>query len=227
MEEMGIKPSRKIFVTKLIDWGRKNRRDFPWRKESDAFRILIAEVLLQRSRANTVAPVYAQLFEQWPDSATLASVAISELQDVIRPLGLTHRAKTVITLARAIEERGGVPDTTEELMSLPGVGRYIASATASAAFGSHEPLVDGVSNRVYDRFFGLSSSTNSQHVASNRDKGIWRFVEGLTSKGEMTELNWAALDLAATVCMPRKPRHHSCPLNRWCAYVRSERECGL
>ncbi|MFB3739940.1 MAG: A/G-specific adenine glycosylase, partial [Candidatus Velamenicoccus archaeovorus] len=123
------------FVRDLLRWGRANRRDFPWRSETDPFRILVAEVLLQRSRGTTVAGVYQQLFARWPDVRALAGARVASIRSVIRPLGLVRRAGTLRELARAVVALGGVPRTAEGLLELPGVGPYAAHATLAVAFG--------------------------------------------------------------------------------------------
>jgi A/G-specific adenine glycosylase len=157
-------------------WGRANRRSFPWRETRDPFHVLVAEVLLQRSRGKTVAAVYEEFFRRWPDPALLGRARIDSIRSVIRPLGLTGRAATLRALAREIDARGGVPRTLEELMSLPGVGRYAASATLAVAFGKHVGTVDGVTARVYRRFFGF----DAQLFASN-DCALWDLVDQVTS----------------------------------------------
>ena len=92
-------------------------------------------------------------------------------------------------------------------MMLPGIGRYAASATAAVAFGRHVPTVDGVSARVYQRYFGLPTD-RSPAV----DDGLWDQVAGVTPRGAVREWNWAVLDLAATICLPKVPRCEQCPL---------------
>ena len=190
----------RAFRSRLLRWGEDHRRSFPWRETDDPFRILIAEVLLQRSRGKTVATVYDRLFERWPTPDTLSRARVNSIASVIRPLGLVRRAATLKDLARAVVERGSVPDSIHELMDLPGVGRYAASATIAVAFGQRAPVVDGVSARVYRRYFGLEAV-----APAASDGQLWELVSEATPPRRTREWNWAVLDLAASVCLPKVP----------------------
>lgn len=210
---------RTFFVRELLAWGRRNSRSFPWRTDRDPFRILVAEVLLQRSRGTSVAPVYERLFERWPTAAELARARVDSIRSVIHPLGLIRRAETLKAIAKVVTERGSVPRSVEGLLELPGVGRYAASATAAVAFRTRTTTVDGVTARVYRRYFGFES----QRPAST-DRELWTLVEDVTPARGVREWNWAVLDLAATVCLPAKPRCAECPLTARCTWSRGVRE---
>jgi A/G-specific adenine glycosylase len=201
------------FRRELSRWGRANRRSFPWRETDDPFRILVAEVLLQRSRGKTVAKVYERLFKRWPTPLALSRARASSIEDVIRPLGLTRRAGTLKELAREIVRLGGVPRTLEGLDALPGVGPYAAGATLVVAFDGHAPVVDGVTARVYRRYFGLEGTD-----PASGDKDLWRLVDEATPKEGRREWNWAVLDLASSVCVPKIPRCPSCQLANDCRW---------
>jgi A/G-specific adenine glycosylase len=197
----------------LLRWGEGHRRSFPWRETDDPFRILIAEVLLQRSRGKTVAVVYERLFARWPTSEALSRARIDSIGAVIRPLGLVRRATTLKALASEVVSRGGVPDSMPDLLELPGVGRYAASATLAVGFGKRAPVVDGVSARVYRRFFGLDSA-----IPATSDAGLWELVSSATPRQRIREWNWSVLDLAASICLPKVPRCEECPLRSRCAW---------
>jgi A/G-specific adenine glycosylase len=204
--------AQQTFVRPLMRWGRANRRSFPWREIDDPFQILVAEVLLQRSRGKTVAKVFTELVERWPTSEALSRARVESIRKVIRPLGLTRRAETLKALAGAVVARGGVPRSLEGLMELPGVGRYAAAATAAVAFGTRAATVDGVSARVYRRFFGLLDD-----VPATSDPELWDLVLDVTPRRNVRAWNWAVLDLAATVCLPAQPRCVECPVVARCA----------
>jgi len=205
--------SRTFFVRTLLRWGRRNRRDFPWRSDTDPFRVLVAEILLQRSRAGTVAKVYEALFARWPTPETLAGADPDEIRTVIRPLGLVSRAVRLRDLAAVVAE-GGVPRSPEDLQRLPGVGAYAARATAAVAFGRRTAVVDGVSARVYRRYFGAEAV-----LAPTADPALWRLVEEVTPNAAVREWNWAVLDHASAICTPKVPRCGLCPLEPRCAYA--------
>jgi A/G-specific adenine glycosylase len=178
--------------------------------------VLVAEVLLQRSRGTTVASVYERLFARWPDAAALSRAQESSIAAVIRPLGLVRRAKSLREMSKEVVRHGGVPSTVDDLLGLPGVGPYAANATAAVAFGASVHVVDGVTARVYRRYFGLGGSP-----PPSTDRPLWAVVEEATPSRAVREWNWAVLDLAAAVCLPRVPRCERCPLRAHCAWSRA------
>lgn len=195
-------------MRRLLAWGRAHRRDFPWRARGvDPFRVLVAEVLLQRSRASSVARVYDSVFARWPTAPDLARAQERSIAAVIRPLGLVSRARTLRAMAAAVTARREVPRSVEQLQALPGVGPYAAAATVVVAFGRRAPVVDGVSARVYQRYFG---------VLAGDERALRALVEQVTPRTAAREWNWAVLDLAATVCVPKVPRCAECPLRARC-----------
>jgi A/G-specific adenine glycosylase len=195
-----------------LAWGQEHRRSFPWRETHDPWRVLVAEVLLQRSRGKTVAKVYEELFRRWPDAPALSRAHESSIAAVTRPLGLTGRAAKLHSLAKEVVRLGEVPPTFDDLRALPGVGRYAANATLVVAFGSRAPVVDGVSARVYRRYFGLSSD-----LLPSEDEDLWKRVSEATP-ARARDWNWAVLDLAAEICLPLNPRCQVCPLSKACAF---------
>lgn len=196
---------------RLLSWGSTHRRDFPWRTTRDPFRVLVAEILLQRTRAETVVPVYRALFARWKSPGALARARTSSIAAVIRPLGLIQRAARLRELASAVHDSGGVPRDAATLLTLPGVGRYVANATAEVAFGLRAPTVDGVSARVYRRFFGLPEG-----MPAVNDEDLWVLVDRVTPRRGHREWNWAVLDLAAAVCTPKVPDCGACPIQSRC-----------
>lgn len=196
------------FATQLLDWAKEEGRTFAWRKEGDAFRLLLAEILLQRSRSSTVERVFKQMTSLWPTPTSLAAASVEELAAVLRPLGLTSRVARIKELALALANRGSVPTHPRELRELPGVGAYVAGATAAALGGEEYPLVDSVSARVFRRYFSKPEGT------ADADLAAMAYADA--PSGRWHELNWAALDLAATVCRPKRPLCPRCPLAAGC-----------
>ena len=182
---------------------------------SDPWKILVAEVLLQRSRGKTVAKVYEELFRRWPDATAMSRARETSIAAVTRPLGLTRRAATLRSMAKEVVRLGDVPRSFDELVALPGVGRYAANATLAVGFGKRAPVVDGVSARVYRRYFGLASD-----LLPSEDEDLWAVVSDATPD-RSREWNWAVLDLAAEVCLPARPRCSACPLAARCLFARS------
>ena len=196
-----------------MDWGRENQRSFPWRQTDDPFKVVVAEVLLQRSRGKTVAKVYEQLFRRWPTALALSRARVATIQAVIRPLGLIRRAATLKQLASEVVRLGGVPRTLDELLRLPGVGPYAAGATLVVAFDGRAAVVDGVTARVYRRYFGRTSTD-----PASTDQELWLLVEDATPTRNVAHWNWAVLDLTSTICLPKVPKCGSCPLEPHCRW---------
>jgi A/G-specific adenine glycosylase len=202
------------FRRRLLAWGREHRRSFPWRETDDPWRVLVAEVLLQRSRGKTVAKVYEELFRRWPDAPSMSRAREGSIAAVIRPLGLVRRAGALRAMAKEVARLGGVPSDPDALVTLPGVGRYAANATLVVAFGKRAPVVDGVSARVYRRYLGLPSD-----LPATSDPSLWVEVARTTPPNASREWNWAVLDLAAEVCLPANPRCGACPLVTRCLFA--------
>jgi len=177
--------------------------------------VLVAEVLLQRSRGKTVAKVYEELFRRWPVAEAMSRARETSIAAVIRPLGLTRRAVALRSMAKEVVRLGGVPRSFDELVALPGVGRYAANATLVVGFGKQAAVVDGVSARVYRRYFGLDST-----LLPSEDEDLWAAVLDATP-ARSREWNWAVLDLAAEVCLPARPRCSACPLAARCLFAKS------
>ena len=174
----------------------------------------MAEVLLQRSRSSSVALVFGQMIARWPTASALAAARVNDIHAVLRPLGLTSRAKRIQALAERIADLGYVPQDEASLKVLPGVGVYSAAATAAALGKQSSPLVDSVSQRVFQRFFSSANGESDLELAerayANAPKGRWH------------ELNWAVLDLASAVCLPKNPRCSICHLSVGCSFAQNK-----
>lgn len=197
-----------------MDWYRVNGRDFPWRETRDPYRILVAEILLQRTPYWKVKPAYDALISLAPNPAALARLPSQVIEPIIRPLGLTGRARTLVDLGAALTERHGgrVPDRLDDLMMLPGVGRYGASAIACHAFGRDAPLVDGLTGRVYRRVLGLESDREP-----HADRTLWAAVASL-QPANPSQFHLAVIDLASLVCRHGRPLCGQCPLAGVCRW---------
>ena len=135
----------------LLPWYRANARDLPWRHTADPYRIWVSEIMLQQTRVAAVLGYYARFLEAFPTVEALAEADEERLLKLWEGLGYYSRARNLQKAARCIAERGAFPDTYEDLLKLPGIGDYTASAIAAAAFGRPEPAVDGNVLRVVTR----------------------------------------------------------------------------
>lgn len=195
----------------LLAWFDAGERDVPWRGEDDPWRILVAEVMAQQTRLETVRSYYAPFLERFPHAPALAAAPEDEVLKAWEGLGYYQRARRLRAAAGQILERHGgrVPDTVEGLRSLPGIGPYTAGAVASLAFGRPEPAVDGNARRVLSRLFDLEGPGQACVEGAAR-----RLLDEVP--GRAAELNQAIMDLGSEVCTPRAPRCGTCPVEAGC-----------
>lgn len=208
---MELTKKERVFQEVLLDWGEDNYREFPWRAETNPYRIFIAEVLLQRTFATKVVPIYLEFLNQYPDFTSIATADQGELSTLLRPLGLQNRkANAFIEIGRRLKE-SGVPSEEEELLALPFVGRYAANATLCFAFGQPRAIVDVNVARIYDRVFNLG-------VADATSDEMWEFAQRLVPDDDAEAYNLALLDFGADLCTSRNPGCNVCPENERCLY---------
>lgn len=211
-------PDPNALRQEMLLFHRRHGREFPWRATKDPYRVLIGEVLLQRTRGGSrVVEVYRDFLQRWPTPEKLARARVQTIERVIRPLGLAKRAPILKKLGRQIVELGGTPTTPDELRELPGVGPYGAHAVAIFGLGRDLPLVDWVIARVLRRYFGLQTDRRP-----NADLELWRLAEQLAENGEARKLWLGVLDFAAALCKPR-PRCAECPLASSCSWASTAR----
>lgn len=203
----------------LLDWFEHERRSFPWRSQSDPFAILIAEKLLQQTAARAIVIiVYEQLIERYPSPYELGTADFEELEQILHPLGLGYRARELISLAKTLVEQyeGKVPNTLSALLSLPGVGDYIARAVLSFGFGVDVPVVDTNVARFLYRLYNLPGKLPSNPA---RNKRLIEMADKLLPRGRSKDWNLAILDLCALICKPKQPLCQLCPVQRFCIYL--------
>ena len=214
-----------LFRRALIHWGRENFRPYPWRFTNNPYHILIAEVMLHRTQAPQVIPVYERFVQKYPDVASLANVEREELHKVLYSLGLRWRIDLIMDMVlKLIEKFGGqVPQGKNDLLSLPGVSEYVASAVRCFAWNLPEPTIDTNTVRVTGRIFNLAIKDSSR-----RNPLFRKLIKALVDFDEPRTYNYALLDLAAQVCTKaREPACEVCPVQKFCVYgtnIRYKRE---
>ncbi len=198
----------------LLAWYRAQRRDLPWRRTSDPYRIWVAEIMLQQTQVATVIPYYERFLARFPDVQALAKAELDEVLALWQGLGYYGRARNLHAAARLVCERHGgiIPSNPHEFRSLPGVGPYTAGAVLSIAFGQDEVALDGNVARVLCRLF---NDDQDPRTAKGR-KELRRYAQALLPPGQAGELNQALMELGATICLPRAPRCPACPLGVSC-----------
>ena len=204
-----------MFRKNVLEWSRKSGRSFPWRVRSEPYRVLVAELMLRRTRAEQVVPVYEAFLDRFPDPSSLASAREEDVHDCLRPLGLAWRVPAFRLMARRlVQEYGGdVPRERTALLSLPGVGEYVARAVRCVAFDESEVLVDTNTVRVAGRYFGIEV-----HPESRRSKSVQEAVAQLVDHSRPRTSNLALLDFAAKICRPARPECAQCPVASGCTW---------
>lgn len=200
----------------LLAWGEAHSRNFYWRNPNTTpFGILVTEILVARTRAQSVDPVVRRVMRRFPVPERLAAASHVTLAAILRPLGLHRtRARLLLRCAKVLvaDHSGAVPSSVAKLMELPYVGRYAANAVASAAFGQPRAVLDANVARIYRRVFSIPVTDERLTVAEE----LWKLAERILSKSRSREFNWAILDLGGTICTPRNPVCKECPLALMC-----------
>jgi A/G-specific adenine glycosylase len=196
-----IAPARvNAFQRALLRWYRRHRRDLPWRRTRDPYRIWVSEIMLQQTRVEVVRDYYRRWLREFPTRGTLARARLGRVLKLWEGLGYYHRARNLHRTAKMIARW---PRTAAALRQLPGIGRYTAGAIASIAFDQPEPVVDGNIARVFHRLF------------PGHDP--WAVAAALLPARAPGEFNQALMELGALVCAPRNPRCAACPARNFCA----------
>ena len=200
-------------ASSLLEWFDRHRRDLPWRRTRDPYRVWLSEVMLQQTRVETATPYYERFVERFPTVEDLARAEQEEVLALWSGLGYYRRARQLHRAAREVERRdGGFPDTVEGLLELPGIGPYTAAAVASIAFGVAEPVLDGNVERVASRLLATSENPKS----SRGRRRLRERVGELLDPHRPGDSNQALMELGAVVCTPRSPRCLLCPLAEVC-----------
>lgn len=204
----------------LMSWGHRHFRAFPWRLVRTPYRVLMSEVMLHRTQATQVTPVYERFMQRYPDISSLARATRQELHGVLRPLGLHWRIDRVYEMAQELDGRFGaqVPHDKELLLSLPGISEYIASAVRCFAWDLPETLIDTNTVRITGRLFGLEIKDSSR-----RNRQYVHLMAALLDAEHPRDYSYALLDLAHEVCLgKRPPACDQCPIQRHCVHGNTE-----
>jgi A/G-specific adenine glycosylase len=216
-----IRDHSRSIRARLLRWYEDHRRDLPWRRTSDPYRIWVSEVMLQQTRAQAVIPYYERFLERFPTPAELARAPQEDVLAVWSGLGYYSRARNLHKAARLID--GAFPRDYETIRSLPGVGDYTAAAVASIAFGLPHAVLDGNVMRVIARVTNDSADTGSPRTRTRFREVARQWLDARRPGA----FNQAVMELGATVCLPRAPLCRECPLASVCEARCQQRELQL
>lgn len=203
-------PEKKLlyFRTRIIKWNKTNFQNFPWRFTKNRWHALAAEIMLQRTKAEQVAPVYNSFRSKYKNSSDYLK---DKKANLFESLGLAWRNRELKKLAGILSKKG-IPQNKEELLKLPGIGEYISAAFRSLHLGIRDFIIDSNVVRIYGRYFGFPTDGETR-----RKKWLKVLSEKITPKKKFREFNYGLIDFTRTVCRP-KPLCESCPIKRNCEY---------
>ena len=214
-------PKKKIefFQHTILEWYHENGRKFYWRKKGlSNYQLVIAEVLLQRTKAETIAAFYPNFIQEFPNWKSLATASLKKIARHLKPIGLyTQRSIRLKNLATEMVKRNGrLPKDRQDLESISFMGQYTANAVELVIFDQPSPLIDVNMSRVLERFFGARKLADIRYDPYLQELS-YRIVEHESAK----EMNWAILDFAAIICRAKNPLHKECPLKSCCGFYES------
>ncbi len=209
-----IASQRIKFRSRLVRWFRASRRPMPWRETDDPYKIWISETLLQQTQVATATGYYLRFIERFPDVRSLSRARLQTVLKLWEGLGYYARARNLLRAAAEIVRRfdGRVPDRMEDLLSLPGIGRYTAGAVLSIAYGQPVPVLDGNVIRVLSRLFRVEEDSGKPATRES----LWDLAASLMPRSGTRDYNEAIMELGAVICVPRNPSCPECPVRTVC-----------
>jgi A/G-specific adenine glycosylase len=213
------RPQPEEVAPRLLAWFDRAKRDLPWRRTRDPYRIWVSEVMLQQTQVDRVIGYYRRFLERFPTVRALAAAPRDDVLQCWEGLGYYSRARHLQAAAKIIVERhgGAFPRRLVDAVKLPGVGRYTAGAVLSIAYGERLPAIDANARRVFCRLLLERGDT-----AASRQR-VERFATAAVPEDRPGDYNQSLMDLGATVCVPKGPRCGECPLAGICAANRTGR----
>lgn len=202
---------REFLRDNILRWGRENYSNFPWRSTENEWHALVAELMLQRTKAEQVLEAYKAFVATYPEPSVYAK---DEYASAFANLGLHWREPLLKKLAITLSNNP-IPHGKEELLELPGIGPYIAAAFRSMHIGIKDTIIDSNVVRLYGRFFGFQTDGETR-----RKKWFIHLAKSITPHTDFTAYNYGLLDFTREICTP-KPTCERCPLNLRCRYYRS------
>ncbi len=201
----------------LLRWFDRNRRDLPWRRTRDPYRIWLAEIMLQQTRVPVAVPYYERFLRAFPSVKKLARARVERVLRHWAGLGYYQRARHLHEAAKKIvrEHDARFPRSLEAALTLPGVGAYTARAVLSIAYRRPVAVVDGNVARVLARLFLLRNADVNHRAA------FQALADRLVARRRPGDFNQALMELGSTLCLPRLPRCPACPLEKLCAARRA------
>ncbi|AVR46775.1 hypothetical protein C7S20_16735 [Christiangramia fulva] len=211
-------PDTKIFKFQrvILNWYKENGRHFKWRNPSASnYQKIIVEVLLQRTKAETIANFFSDFLKLYPSWKKLSTASEKDIQSVLRPIGLyNQKGSRLYKMAQEMRcKNGRFPKSREEVEKIPMMGQYIANAYELFILNKPAPLLDVNMARVLERYFGPRKLVDIRY-----DPYLKKLSMDVVNHKFPKKINWAILDLGAMVCKKKNPNCQICPLKENCLY---------
>ncbi len=205
---------KKQFQQALVEWFQREKRDLPWRKTKDPYKIWVSEVMLQQTRVDTVIPYYNRFMEEFPTPQVLAEAPEEKLLKQWEGLGYYSRARNLQAGVREVVENYGgiVPDNRPEISKLKGIGPYTAGAVLSIAYNKAEHAVDGNVMRVLSRVLLIDADISLPKTKKIFEQAVMELID----INHPSEFNQGLMELGALVCTPTSPKCLLCPVREYC-----------
>ena len=246
-------------VSALLDWFSANARDLPWRRTRDPYAIWVSEIMLQQTQVTTVLPYWERWMRELPTIQAVAEASPDKIHKLWEGLGYYTRVRNLQKATRQIMEKhnGKFPDNFDDVLALPGIGRYTAGAICSIAFNQPTPILDANVIRVLTRIFSIGKNPREKKTNAQ----LWRLAEELvafaggarlrraqisfagdpatckrshgstesrpTENKNCSSLNQSLMEFGALVCTPRQPQCPICPVKKLCVAFRENRVAEL
>ncbi len=209
-----IHPSSHDIAQALVDWFAQCGKDYPWRRTTDPWAILVSEIMLQQTTIPTVLGRYEEWMKQYPTPQALAATGEEEALRSWEGLGYYRRVRSLRAAARVICEQfgGKFPTKHEDILALPGVGEYTAGAIRSFAWNESAPLVDANVSRVFARLCNDYTPVDSPEGKRKQ----WTMAAEMVHPTDARRYNSALMELGQTVCTPTSPACIICPVRTYC-----------
>lgn len=206
------------FQNLVLRWANENLINYPWRTDRNPYKVLISEILLTRTKAKQVTPVFNEFMRKFPTIEKFMLSRYQDLSKLVSSLGLLYRAQKLEDLKLQLKNyfKTHIPDNFDDLKSLSGIGDYAANAVLCFGFGEKYPLLDSNFIRVYLRVFKIKPKTKT----AKTDKFLWEFSKNLLPNKDYINFNYGILDIGGIFCRSKNPNCIQCPVNQICKFYK-------
>ena len=199
---------------KLLKWFDENQRDLPWRKKKTPYRIWVSEIMLQQTQVATVVDYFNRFIKKFPTVKKLAAGSEADVLKLWEGLGYYRRARQMHAAAQVVVEkhRGKFPTDFDDVLALPGIGRYTAGAILSISLDQKQPILEGNTIRLFARLMTMKSDPRTRDIQN----ALWEFSESILPRKRAGDFNQSLMELGSEICHPKRPKCLLCPIQSLC-----------